>query len=276
MGNHNAPADMTVRTREPEGKRSWDCLECLCGSPQRVTLLEVLSGAEIDLRSLVDELNSPRTTVQRNVSLLERHGWIERRSGGYATTQIGQSLLDVFTETLESIDRLNTLSPFFDVVDSPLHLDIGEFDKPSVTVPDHGRPHLPMNRLVKTLDTAVYRRGFLPVVSQMLVQHVGQADVLDLTDSEVILSRETVGALLERQPTDEERATKGVEIIVYEDELPYGSLIFEDRLLLAGYDDMGRIQALVESDSPRAIEWANGVYEKYRRESTYLCDDVSD
>jgi predicted transcriptional regulator len=258
----------------------WECIECLSGSPQRVQLLNVLTVSRMDLRSLKDELDSPRTTLQRNLALLEDQGWIKKTPSGYTVTPIGRLLAGEFVGMIETIERIGVLSPFLneiDKIDMSKYVDTKHLDELVVTVPDSGQPYRPTNRLLEILDTATYRHGFLPVVSAILAQYTQQAAEPDQNDVEVVLYRETVDTLRRQYPKDMKNTTEEsrIEIFVCADELPYGLLIFEDRILLAAYDDIGRMQALVESKSDEATEWGQRVYEEYRQQSTRLYDSES-
>ncbi|EMA43733.1 hypothetical protein C449_12977 [Halococcus saccharolyticus DSM 5350] len=58
-----------------------------------------------------------------------------------------------------------------------------------------------------------------------------------------------------------------VDIWVYEGSLSYGLFVSDEQLALVGYNEVGRIQAVVESTSATAIKWGEGVYEAYRDQS---------
>lgn len=58
--------------------------------------------------------------------------------------------------------------------------------------------------------------------------------------------------------------------------LPCGLFVSNSWLGLVAYDDLGRIQALVESTDKRSIDWGDRLYESYRSQSTGLTQtDVS-
>ena len=59
---------------------------------------------------------------------------------------------------------------------------------------------------------------------------------------------------------------------MYEGDLPYGLIISKTDIVLIAYDDIGRMQAVVESDSIETIEWGEQVYKKYRDQSRRLCE----
>jgi predicted transcriptional regulator len=67
----------------------YDSIKCLCESSQRLQILNVLDNAQLDLRSLMTELDSPRTTLQRNLSVLEDREWVEETDAGYTVTTVG-------------------------------------------------------------------------------------------------------------------------------------------------------------------------------------------
>nr|WP_227374374.1 hypothetical protein [Haladaptatus halobius] len=67
--------------------------------------------------------------------------------------------------------------------------------------------------------------------------------------------------------------------VLLHDDLPddarCGFAIFEDRVALCCHDrDTGLLRAIVDTDAPEAIAWAESVYEPYRREARPLDRDV--
>lgn len=87
-------------------------MECLCNSPQRLRILDVLDDTQMDVRDLMEALNSPRSTVQRNLTVLEERDWIEDRCSGYTTTTIGRLLREEFVSMSETTDTIKRMAPF--------------------------------------------------------------------------------------------------------------------------------------------------------------------
>ncbi|KTG21460.1 hypothetical protein AUR66_17180 [Haloferax profundi] len=54
------------------------------------------------------------------------------------------------------------------------------------------------------------------------------------------------------------------------DNLPFGLAIFDDRVGLGGYDETGMLSAFVDTDAPKARDWANDLYRQYRDEAVRL------
>ncbi len=253
---------------------TWDCVECLSNSFQRIHVLSALTDTSADLRDLKDELAIPRTSLQRNLSLLEQQGWIKQIPSGYTTTIRGKLLTNVFIEMLRRVQRIETLTPFLDEVDLPTAIDIDQLDEFLVTVPEPHRPHAPMIRLLNIFETADHMRAFSPVVAGLLAKRYYRLNEIT-GEHEFILSKNAVDTPY-RPDTDDwsdERETDQstrIDIRVYDGELPYGLFVSEDTLALAAYDDDGRIQALVESESEMTVKWGTRMYETYRDQSQQL------
>lgn len=60
-------------------------------------------------------------------------------------------------------------------------------------------------------------------------------------------------------------------VLLYEDLPPYGISIFDDRIAISGYNpDSGTVQMLIDTDAPEMREWAESIFEPYRREARPL------
>lgn len=249
-----------------------ESLECFCNSPQRLQILGILNGAEMDVRDLMTALDSPRSTVQRNLSKLKKRGWIEETRSGYTTTTVGRLLREVFVTTSETAAAIQRIAPFLEAVDAPPEIEIDQLNDALVTTPGPGQPNAPMTRLFEAFDSTDFVRGFIPVVSCLAVELFRHAD-RDIVEHEYIVSDAVFNVLREQYPNeriDESGKNQPVHVTIqlYEGNIPYGLFVSEERLVLAAYDEIDRMQALVESTNEVAIEWGERMYETYRRQST--------
>ncbi|WP_079890766.1 helix-turn-helix transcriptional regulator [Halococcus agarilyticus] len=250
-------------------------MECLCNSPQRLRILDVLDDTQMDVRDLMEALNSPRSTVQRNLTVLEERDWIEDRCSGYTTTTIGRLLREEFVSMSETTDTIKRMAPFFEVVNTPPKIDISQLSDALVMTPDSGQPMSLMNRLFNSFGGVDCVRGFLPVVSSLSIElsrRVGTDDG-SVPEYEYVLSSAAFDTL--RQQYDSDSATETeidppphIDIRVYEGDLPHGLFVSDEQLALVGYNEVGRIQAVVESTNTAAIKWGGKTYGTYRDQST--------
>ncbi|XVH31255.1 helix-turn-helix transcriptional regulator [Haloferacaceae archaeon DSL9] len=258
---------MHHRLKALQSTETWDCVECLSSSVQRIRVLAALTDVQADLRDLKDELAIPRTTLQRTLSLLEQHGWIKRSATGYTTTTRGSLLLNVFIEMLENIRRIETLSPFLAEVDQSAAIDINRFEEMIVTVPEPHRPHAPLLRLLDIVDTADHMRALSPVMANLLTTRCYRPGDLS-GDYEFIISKNAFDAG-QKRVSDEIKTelSTHITIRIYDGEFPYGLFVCKETVALAAYDDLSRMQALVEAETEPTIKWAKQVYETYRSQS---------
>lgn len=254
-----------------------DPLEFLCNSPQRLQILDVLDDTQMDVRDVMEAVDGSRSTVQRNLSVLEQRGWVNEASAGYTTTTVGRLLCEEFVAVSESADTIMRMAPFFEIVDNPEKIDVKRLTDALVMTPDLGQPTSLMNRLFNIFEEADHVRGFLPVVSSLSVELSRRAAATgdSVPECDYIISSDAFDTL--RQQFGNDGADGGeinppdhISLQVYGGSLPYGLFVSDEQLALAAYDEIGRIEAVVESTSEDTIEWGERKYEEYRHQSTQL------
>ena len=110
-----------------------EIIECLCNSPQRIKILDALDDTRMDVREVMEALDSPRSTVQRNLSVLEEQGWVETAGSGYTTTTVGELLRAEFVGMGETATKIERMAPFLNTVDEPAEVAIGQLSDMLVT-----------------------------------------------------------------------------------------------------------------------------------------------
>lgn len=255
-----------------------ESIECLCNSPQRFRILGILTGTQMDVRDLMSALDCSRSTVQRNLMVLKERGWVEETCSGYLTTTIGELLYEEFGRVNETTTAIKRMAPFFEVVDTPPEIEISLLTDALVTTPDPAQPNAPTKRLFEAFDGGDSVRGFVPVVSCFVVELFRNTD-RTIVEHEYIITPDVFDTLYEQYP-DEWMGASGrdhslcLKIQLYDGDIPYGLFISGGRLALVAYNEVGRMQALVESTTEGAVEWGEQMYETYRCQSTEPERDV--
>jgi predicted transcriptional regulator len=249
-----------------------DSIECLYDASQRLRILDTLDNAALDLRGLMTALDSPRTTLQRNLSVLEDQGWIENTDAGYTVTTAGMLIREEVATMNKTVETINNMAPFLEAMNAPLTLDIDKLRDARLTVPDSVQPNAPMKRLLDAFEGADRVRGCLPVVSWVLVERSRRAADDVISGHEYVISREAIEALHQQFPANnkersERNQSADIDLYVYEEDLPYGLFVARDRLALAVYNEKGRIQALIDAANETTIAWGEQVYERYKQQS---------
>ena len=251
-----------------------EIIECLCNSPQRIKILDALGDARMDVREVMEALDSPRSTVQRNLSVLEEQGWVERTGSGYTATTVGELLCTEFVEMGETATKIERMAPFLNTVDAPGEVAVDRLSDVLVTTPEPTRPYSPRKRLLQIFEEEVdCVQGLLPVVSSLSVEEARRADADGEPNGEYVISLAAFDALHDQYAGEgvdgpEIDLPARIDVRVYDGDLPYGLFVSDDALALAAYDELGRMQALIDSTDVTTIEWGERVYEAYRRQST--------
>jgi predicted transcriptional regulator len=247
-------------------------IDCFCNSPQRLRILVVLDGRQMDVRDLMSALDCSRSAIQRNLTVLKKQDLVEETRSGYTTTTIGDFLRNEFARANETTAAIRRMTPFFEAVDAPPEIAIGKLTDALVTTPDPAQPNAPTQRLFSTFTGADRLYGFVPVVSGLIVEAFQGMTEDDTTSHEYVLSRASFDAIRtqcsnERTDVSETIFPERTEVSVYEGNIPYGLFVSGNRLALTAYTEVGRVQALVESTREEAIKWGERMYETYRDQS---------
>lgn len=245
-----------------------ETLQVLVDSPHRLEILETVNDGPIAVGDLSDELDLPRATAKHNLSRLADAALIQSVGSRYSITTFGTYTLSQVGDCLTGIETSRTLAPFLSLV-SPETFDVdpSTFADSSVITVSAPTPYAPVERLRELVDGATYVRMVTPVllpqVLENLLEGVLAGDVrVDLVAPASVLERGRKRATV---PAERVLATGRLVTGCYQEEIPFGLFLFEDRLALAGHDDENIMRCLVETRSPSALEWAADRFSEYER-----------
>lgn len=223
------------------------------GSPD-----SAVSDSREDARTLVDRLDVPHSTVQRNLSKLEERGWVDvtvnRR---YDTTPVGKMVFDGLDGLLGTAQSMDGLATFIDCVPfGEFGIELDVLADAECVVADADTPAAPLNEFVEllagsegfTLLTPHWNPAYSDVIDRQL--DAGNDVRLITTGSQrSLLTGSGVGAI-EEQPHDEQ-----LTVALTDETLPFGLARVGEQIALVAYRD-GAVRVLVESDDPAVVEWA--------------------
>ena len=260
--------DRTGKQCNSNDPDSWEIIEWMAGSSERLRLLETMSDGPVDLVTVADEQERAPLTLQQDVVAMMLRGWVTEEATGYRTTASGRLLADVVTTMVERIDRIADLTPFLSHLDGTGALEIGRIVDCTVTTARPARPYRAEKRLIERYANATTVRGLFPVFPAVLVRKCLTGARDSRLDVELILPEGTIVTTddrnrIDRIDTELDRVV--IDCFVCEDPPPYAVVLVDDGVVLVAYDDVGRVQAIVESNATRTIEWATACYDEYRR-----------
>lgn len=256
----------------------YEELRFLVGSPNRVQILELLDNRTLDIRDLRDELDIPRTTLQKNIRELEEKKWIHRTkdsggNAGYTTTTLGNIIMSEFRRCRDIMYSATELEPFLRwIPKNVLEPDIRHLKDSNITTPEPPNPRAPERRLVELVNNSSTIRLFSPILTPMMVDELNQGFNEGDLEGEAVLEREVIEVLQEEYSDIVRRAEENpsIKLKMYDGELPFVLVILDEYVVYAGVDEDGVTRALLTNDSSTAVNHAEQMYGSYAEEAEQI------
>jgi len=255
-------------------RRTADVLEdvvFLARSEHRVTALVATARRPQSRRDLRTMTEVSQSTIGRTLRELEDRRWIRREGGQYEATALGATVAAGVQDLLEIVDterRLRDVWEWLPPEESGFTVDM--CTDAVVTVADADDPYRPVTRFTELLEgTGRFRFAGLDVAMLEPCKDELCSQIQDGLDAELINPPRVARYIRSTCPEQfSETLASGNLTVRIHDGLPnYGVSIFDDRVAISGYDpDSVTVRVLVDTDAPAAREWAESVYEDYRRQ----------
>lgn len=241
-------------------------LEYLAGSPVRSTTLAALRDhGPLSIRDLDDRVSVSRRTLKRTLNTMESRGWIRPVDGAYELTAFGAAILFANEEFRDRKRLADRLRPFLEHAPAAV-FDIGidALADAEVLAPD-ADPTAFADRLVD-LRTGVARvREYTPFllidsVRQLSTQAENGGSPPDVT----LVLRTDVPP--QSSPEYAERfetliAAPNVDVRLNPDGPSLGIGIADGRAFFGMANGRGMPHALLVSDAPAVVDWAERRFE---------------
>lgn len=247
-----------------------DDINFLTQSPVRVQILELLrEEGELTKSELTDQFDVSRVTIQRNVEALEQRDWIDNSHPTYATTPLGEMVIDEVSPLTESIEIAQKLRPFLKWVPrDSFDLDPHTLADATVIEADRTNPTDWVYRHTDRIRSASYAWALLPGTGM----EAWEAAVESSSDSELesqIIVTPDVAETLETDPEYTEKIEilferNALELYVYDGSIPYHLGRLDQYIYFVAVDDTGLPQAYVETESDAVYDWAEAKFDSYR------------
>ena len=238
---------------------------------QRWEVMDCLRETSKDKRTLVEDLECSRSTVNRATRELESIGVIEYTDGEYGVTPLGESIASRFEEMMETVELWIQLEPFLQwMPEEEFDLDLHLLDGADLVMPEPGDPYAVINRHVGRLETMDYGKFLLPYVGMHATEKAYEQIVNHGAGCEIIVAPEVWNTFQfdpNYSPIMEEMVETGrVNVSIYEGEMPFSLAIIDDLVqIIADEDEEPR--ALIETDNTEVRSWAEATFEDYKQQA---------
>ncbi|GAB3023748.1 helix-turn-helix transcriptional regulator [Natronobiforma cellulositropha] len=246
---------------------------------RRYPVLSRLETGPKRKRDLVDALSVSRSTVDRAIRELEYFEFVDRCDGVYRLTAAGRLALAEHRERLDALASITDVSEHLRWLsrDAPMSVDF--LAEATVFEPKSHAPNEPFEVIVDRTDDAECIRGLMAAerVPHFRTRICERTATDDLT-AELVFTAELAGFFLETCASQLREAVASGRCSLYETRsLPYGLWIVEtasrEEAFVVVHGDSADVRAVFRNDSPDALEWASGVYERIRDRADPLALD---
>lgn len=247
---------------------SDDAAQFLAGSPDRRQVLRHLVDNPASPAELADALSLSRRSIQRHLGQFTDRGWAEKNDGAYHLTVTGELVIEEQTAHLATLERLETVGPFFRHLPDRQHApDPRWLDSATIVTATAANPQAPVQHYLETVRgfDADRIRMLSPVLSRLY--HEAHAKLaLDGVHTELVLSAATIERARELNPTEFKLVVSVDVLDLYRhpEDVAVGLTLGTDTLLMGVYDADGQLEACVESSNPEFLAWAADLFERYR------------
>ncbi|MFD1645777.1 helix-turn-helix transcriptional regulator [Haloarchaeobius litoreus] len=249
-------------------------IEFLARSEHRVAALEAFREDARDRRDLRATTGASDPTIGRIIRDFEDRSWLTRDGPKYELTPLGEYVTDRFFELREGMRTGETLQEVWRWL--PQEMDgfaVEQFEDVVVAYPGPNYPYTPVERVthllestdsIRGLGTTIYKSGNLEVFCRR---------VLEGMEMEYIYSRPVLQAVVDWNPELVASAFECDNCTVFlHDDLPddtrCGLNVMDDCIGICGHDpETAQLEAVIDTASPDAREWAEAVYARCREEA---------
>ncbi|ODR82664.1 hypothetical protein BG842_15565 [Haladaptatus sp. W1] len=242
---------------------------------KRIEILNAVRNGPVDKRSLVEELDSSRSTVDRGVRELEVNDLLAFTSDGYELTTYGRFAVREYRRLERYVTTLERLKPFLDWLNPDrFDLDLYALADAELVLATRTNPYATVNRHIDAIKAADTARFLLPVVGKHALETSWQRIRDDDVAYELIVG-DGCARTLQSSPQYAELFDKTcqsdcLDVRVTDRDVPFYLGLFDTVVQIGVEDDDGMPRALVESSSTDVRDWAERTYETFRATSDVL------
>lgn len=245
---------------------------------QRSDVLECVLEEPRDTRTLVDELDISRSTVNRSVRDLEQLGLIAYRDGHYHVTLSGRLAFHELWNYAQCLESILGVQEVLNNLDEDCDIDARAVVEADVVVPEPAASHVIGEHIEELIRRADQWRGVAYAQS-----HPG---VMDLFHEQIMEEGMTVDVVFRKELWEYARSAYPEKLDTWRDtgrvraftadDLSFGLQLIKlgptKHVCILAYNSADQLQGLLVNESRPAIDWAEETYRKYRDMATAVIE----
>lgn len=244
-------------------------IEFLARSPNRIRVLETLSGGPHTRGELQEAVGASQPTLARILSDFEERQWVERDGGTYETTHLGAFVASGFRSLLSVMKTEAKLRAVAGLLPTEqFGFGLERLEDARIVAPTQADPGKPLNRATELASGAETHRIVSYVLNREMLETVEEATADGSQSFWGVVTAETLDAL--RSDYDSWRRLRSLarseaaSLRLTEREIPFAVGVADETVYLFLRDEGGLLRALLETDDPTVRSWALDAVERYR------------
>lgn len=237
---------------------------------RRYEFLTVLDTTTYDKRSLEEQLDVSRSTVDRALRELETAALVQRVPNGYRTTLYGCMLVAIYELLLDYVDYVRRAKVLLTELPHDLEFSIGLVIDAEIVLAEEPALHAPSARIAELVKSASEVRGLAyahtsPEAMELFEQQV----VEEGTSTEIVFRERMYNNFEATAPEIVDSLTTAPQYTAYvTPDVPFGLFLLtidgSDHVCLIAYDDDQNLAGIIVNDTAEAVEWGTQIFEYYR------------
>ncbi|KAB1187990.1 MULTISPECIES: winged helix-turn-helix domain-containing protein [Haloferax] len=229
----------------------------------RSRFVEALAERPRDKRTLAEDLDTSRSTVDRVLRDLQRVGFVRKQQGDYELTVVGRCALESFERYERAIHGVSNAQDLLRMLPRDAPLDPALFAGARVFTSSPDIPDGVIQELFTSVEEGERLYGIAPVAITGQLEPFYDAATAGGTEVEMIVANELLRKLLDaprsRAVMVEQLQKDAVNI--YRAEIPFGFGLWavDDEAGIVVYTDTG-VGGLALNDDPEAISWVTDCF----------------
>lgn len=246
----------------------------LVGSTSRIEILEKLAERSFRPTVLAEQCSCARETAQRTLAGFVERGWVTKTDGRYELTPGGEQVFKQYSQLAGVVSGASRLREFLieageEVTDLPVEM----YSEVTVINATNCNPHAPIDRYLTVLgsESVGSFKGITPMVSRVFNEAAATA-IGSKTQMELIIDESVLTVSETEYPDALQRAydLDQFTLLLSPDTIEFGLTLVDGHVYIGAYDDHGNLVASVDGTSDVLYEWAENLYERYRRSAVHV------
>lgn len=231
------------------------------------------SSQPLQQSEIRERLDKSKSTTHRRVNTLEEMDFASKNGDGYVLTDLGEAVAERTAEYVSEVRTAQEYEEFLETLDGT-SLTLADIADGKVTRATRENPVAPLVRLAEVTANASEVRVLTNSVAPESFKVGREKMRRGEQEVEMVIDGRTMKSIRGNDWFGEEARhdlrSGSLSLWVHDENIPYQIGILDDRLCLGAEDDDRMPVALLETEKNTAVEWAERIFEEYRKRSRRL------